>query len=129
MGGIVDLRRAAKVGGILLISLIAMIHLFSSPEHFKHAPWIGWSFLVLVLGAGVSAVGIEQETRWGWWLGILTAGGSFVALVISRTVGLPSFGMAVGKWEPIVIYTLFVEAVFILVLFPLAPKGRDREDR
>ena len=109
-----------------MISLIALIHLVTAPEHFKHAPWIGWSFLVLILGAGVSAVGIEQETRWGWVLGILMAGGSFVALVISRTAGLPSFGMAVGKWEPIVIYTLFVEALFILVLFPLAPRGRDR---
>lgn len=65
MNGALDLNRVARTGGILLISLVGLIHLVTVPEHFKAAPYIGWSFLVLILGAGLAAVGIEQYARWG----------------------------------------------------------------
>jgi hypothetical protein len=59
---------SSRVGGISLIFLVEMIHLITAPDHFKAAPWIGWSFLVLVLGTLVAVVGIAQEmSRDGCW--------------------------------------------------------------
>ena len=118
-----DSLRASRVGGISLIFLVGMIHLVTAPDHFKAAPWIGWSFLVLVLGTLVAAVGIDQGMQWGWLLGALLAAGAFVAFVISRTAGLPGFGEAIGKWEPMGIYSLFVEAFFVLLAL-VGPRGR-----
>lgn len=49
-----------------------------------------------------------------------------MALIISRTAGLPGFGEAIGKWEPMVLYTLFVEVLFLctyLVAMAVGKKG------
>lgn len=86
-----DLSRGSKVGGISLIFLVGMIHLITAQEHLKAAPWIGWAFLVLVLGTLLAVVGIDQGMQWRWSLGVLLAGGAFIAFIVSRTLGLPWF--------------------------------------
>ena len=120
-----DWVMSSRMGGISLIFLVGMIHLVTAPDHFKAAPWIGWSFLVLVLGTLVAVVGIAQGMGWGWLLGALLAGGAFVAFIISRTAGLPGFGEAIGKWEPMGIYSLFVEALFILLAILVGLRERN----
>ena len=118
-----DLARASKLGGILLIGLVGLIHLVEAPDHFADVAYIGWIFLVLVLGTLVAIIGIDQEQRWGWLLGVALSAVSFVAFIISRTLGLPAYGDAVGDWDQMGIYSLFAEAVFI-GLYLFAPTAR-----
>jgi hypothetical protein len=125
-GDSMDLPRVSKLGGMLLIGLVGLIHLVEAPDHFDDVPYIGWIFLVLVLGTLVSIIGIDQEARWGWQLGVVLSGISFVAFIISRTLGLPAYSDAVGDWDQMGIFALFVEALFI-ALYIITPTGRNQQ--
>jgi hypothetical protein len=47
----------------------------------------------------------------------LVAGGALVMYVVSRSVGLPGFEHAVGRWSgPLGILSLVVEALFIIII-------------
>ena len=98
--------------GIALIVIVGVIHLLETPEYFEAATYLGILFLANFVGALVAAVGIYQGRGWGWVLGILVAGGAFVAYIISRTVGLPGLGEA-EFFEPGGIVSLIVEALFV----------------
>ena len=75
-------------------------------------------FVVNFIGALVSAVGIYWDALWGWLVGALVAGGALVMYVVSRSVGLPGFEHAVGRWfGPLAIISFIVEALFVALLF------------
>jgi hypothetical protein len=105
--------------GILLIALEGLIHLLDAPGSFDDATYKGLLFVAVVIGAMVAAMGIYQGQRWGWSLGVLTAGSALVGYVISRTIGLP--GLPVDEWlEPLGVLSLLVEGLFVglyLVVF------------
>ncbi|HEX2097616.1 MAG TPA: hypothetical protein VHF46_00975 [Rubrobacteraceae bacterium] len=74
-------------------------------------------FVVNFIGALVAAVGIYRDALWGWLLGALVAGGALVMYVVSRSVGLPGYEHAVGRWTgPLGLISLVVEALFMAVL-------------
>ena len=99
--------------GITLIAITGLIHLLGTPEYFEKAAYVGVLFVLNVIGAAVSAYGIYRHERWGWLLGILVAGGAFVAFIISRTVGLPAFDE--HEWEAAGLFSLVVEAAYVVV--------------
>ena len=79
---------------------------------------MGVGFVANFIGALVAAVGIYRDAMWGWVLGALVAGGALVMYVVSRSVGLPGFEHAVGRWSgPLGILSVVVEALFLAVFF------------
>ena len=110
------MRRILIAAAILLIIAVGLVHLYGTPPHLRVAPYIGVGFVVNFIGALVAAVGIYRDALWGWLLGALVAGGALVMYVISRSVGLPGFEQAVGRWfGPLGVPSLIVEALFMAV--------------
>ncbi len=108
--------RILKPAAIVLIVVVGLIHLIGAPPHYRWAPYLGVGFVVNFIGALVAAVGIYRDALWGWLLGALVAGGALVMYVVSRSVGLPGYEHAVGRWTgPLGIVSLVVEALFIAV--------------
>jgi hypothetical protein len=109
--------------GIGLIAASGIIHLVETPEYLEEVRYIGILFAVSVVGALVAAVGIGRGERWGWVLGAVVAGGSIVAYLLSRTVGLPGFRE--NSWEefaePLGLLSLLVEGLFIVVAAMVLP--------
>jgi hypothetical protein len=110
-----NLPRVTRLAGILLILLVGLIHLYKFPEHFEAAAYVGVLFLANLAGSLVAAVGIYRGAHgWGWLLGAVIAGGAFVAYLASRTLGLPGFEEAVGKWgTPWGTFSLMIESLFL----------------
>ena len=105
-----------KLAALLLIVVVALIHLIGAPQHYRVAPYIGVGFVANFIGGLVAAVGIYRDALWGWLLGALVAGGALVMYLASRSVGLPGFEHAVGRWSgPLGILSLVVEALFIAI--------------
>src|SRR5919205_4584572 len=105
-----------KLTAIVLIIAVGLAHLRGAPPHYRFAPYIGIVFVVNFVGALVAAVGIYRDALWGWLLGVLVAGGALVMYVVSRSVGLPGYEHAVGRWfGPLGVVSLVVEALFIAV--------------
>jgi hypothetical protein len=99
--------------GIALILVVGLIHLINSPEDLEEGSYTGVLYLANFLGALAAAVGIYRGKGWGWVLGLLIAGGAFVAYVVSRTVGLPGLGVEEEWLEPLGVLSLVVEALFV----------------
>jgi hypothetical protein len=109
-------RRILKPAAILLIVAVGLIHLIGAPQHYKAAPYVGVGFVVNFIGALVAAVGLYRDVLWGWLLGVIVAGGALVMYVVSRSVGLPGFEHAVGRWSgPLGVLSVVVEALFITI--------------
>jgi len=93
-------QRILKLVAILLIVVVGLIHLIGAPHPYVGLrPYIGVGFVANFIGALVAAVGIYRDALWGWLLGALVAGGALVMYVVSRSVGLPGFEHAVGRWS------------------------------
>lgn len=111
----VSTARNVKRAGIILIAVVGLIHLIEAPEYYETAAYVGSLFLANGIGATISAYGIYRGASWGWALGVLVAGGAFVAYILSRTVGLPgATGLAQESFfEPLGLVSLSVEALFV----------------
>jgi hypothetical protein len=116
-----------KLAAIVLIVVVGLVHLRGAPPHYRVAPYIGVGFVANFIGALVAAVGLYRDALWGWLLGALVAGGALVMYVVSRSVGLPGYEQAVGRWfGPLGVLSLVVEALFIAVfLLWLLPARRE----
>ena len=109
-------RRILKVAGILLIVAVGLVHLRGAPPHYRFAPYLGVGFAANFIGALVAAVGLYRDALWGWLLGALVSGGALVMYVVSRSIGLPGYEHAVGRWlGPLGVMSVVVEVLFIAV--------------
>jgi len=81
--------RGWTVGGVLLLALVLYIHLALFFRVHRFDPFLGWLFLLDVLGALGTAIGIAMNRRWAWGLGILPAGGAAVVRLMMDFI--PSF--------------------------------------
>lgn len=117
MMGSVETTNLRTWAGIGLIAASGVIHLVETPEYFQEMPYIGVLFGLSVAGALLAAFGIARRERWGWLLGVVVAGGSFIAYLLSRTIGLPGFRE--NSWEefaePLGLLSLLVEGLFLVV--------------
>jgi hypothetical protein len=123
-GGLQDLGKL-RIAGVVLISLVGLIHLLVTPEYFEFAAYLGLLMIANFAGSMISAVGIYQERVWGWWLGTVMAAGAFLAYIESRTFGLPRL----PSWEPFTeppgLLSLPLEAAFLgLAVYVLGRKRR-----
>src|SRR5215212_8145837 len=119
-------RSTLRLAAIGLIVVVGLTHLIGAPPHYRVAPYIGVGFVANFIGALVAAVGIYRDALWGWLLGAIVAGGALVMYVVSRSIGLPGFEHAVGRWSgPLGVLSLVVEALFLAVflLWLIARRG------
>lgn len=119
-----EVSRNLRWAAVALISLVGLIHLVEAPEYFveQGALW-GPAFLANAAGSAVAAVGISRGVKsWGWTLGALIAGVTFVGYLISRSVGLPGLS-GVTFLEPIGLASLLTAGIF-LALYVKASTAR-----
>lgn len=113
-----------RIAGAVLIGLTGLIHLLVTPEYYGFAAYLGLLMLANFAGSMVSAVGIYQGREWGWWMGVVLAGGAFLAYIESRTLGLPGL----PSWEPFAeppgLLSLVVEAIFVGLAVRVLAWGR-----
>jgi hypothetical protein len=111
--------------GIVLIALTGLLHMVETPEYMEEQRYIGVLFVVSVVGSAMALYGIWRDQMWGWMLGMVVAGGAFVAYILSRTVGLPRFRE--NSWssflEPTGLASLLVEGAFVLIAARLLMSG------
>ena len=102
---------------IVAIIGTGLIHLVEARDSFGEAAYKGILFVANGVGALVAAIGIYRNERLlGWTLGLLVAGGAFLAYVASRTVGLPGLPAEPDAWlEPMGVASLVCEGLFIIV--------------
>ena len=85
--------------GAYLISFVGLLHLLLTGEHLAHAAYLGVLFFLNAAASTAAAIGLARTgARWAWLLGAAVAGGSLVALLYSRVVGLPGYPDGVGQW-------------------------------
>ena len=110
---------------IVAIIGTGLIHAVEAPDSFGEATYKGVLFVANGIGALVAAIGIYRNQRlWGWTLGLLVAGGAFLAYVASRTVGLPGLAAEPDAWlEPMGVASLVCEGLFI-VIFLMTRRAR-----
>jgi len=125
-GGLQDLGKL-RIAGVVLISLVGLIHLLVTPEYYGFAAYLGLLMIANFAGSMVSAVGIYRGRVWGWWLGVVLAGGAFLAYIESRTLGLPGL----PSWEPFTeppgLLSLAVEAIFVGLAVRVLARDRRRD--
>ena len=113
--------------GAYFISFVGLLHLLLSGEHFGYAVYLGLLFLANFIAAAVAALGILwTESRWAWLLGVLVAGGAFVAFLGSRVFGMPGFSEAEGQWFNFGGWMALSFEFAFLVAVPLALTRRGR---
>jgi len=120
MGTIRTVSKRVKTLGIVLIVIVGLLnfhlpHFFlESTTYFSYETYLlEFVFLVNLLGAVVAAVGIYRNLRWGWLLGIVIVGVSFVLYLAQETVGLP--GLPKMWWEPSRIVSLIIGVLFVVL--------------
>src|SRR5690349_7095945 len=102
--------------GVALITATGLIHVYDAADSFEDATYKGLLFLANGVAAVIAAIGISNGERgWGWYLGLIVAGGAFIGYIISRTIGLPGIPAEPDAWlEPLGVVSLIAEALFVL---------------
>jgi hypothetical protein len=106
-----------KSAGIISLLAIIYIHFLDLPGKLAETPYLGYGYIVLMLGSALAAgLLLFKRERQGWLLGGVLALGAIVVYAINRTVGLPMAMEDIGNWtEPLGLYSLIAEAVMLMV--------------
>ena len=91
-------------------------HLPVTGEHLEEAPYIGALFVLLEVASVVLALALIRRPSRAVLLSISAVGAlAVLALVISRTIGLPLIGDDVGNWtEPLALVSAASESLMVL---------------
>jgi hypothetical protein len=106
-------RDLLRLVGFLAAFGSALIHLVIAPEHMAEAAYVGVLFVVggVLLGCAAGSI-LASDFRPAWNLGAALCAGMVVALVLSRTTGLPG-GYREGWDEPEAVVSLALELLFL----------------
>jgi hypothetical protein len=97
---------------IALLVITAAAHLYLAPEHLEEIPYVGALFILGGAGSLLAAAWLLlRDTPLAWAAGGTLCVGMLLALVLSRTTGLPDFKE--DGLEPLAIVCLIDEATFI----------------
>ena len=115
-----------RVGLALSLAISAFSHAYLYIHGYQHIPTIGTAFLVQAsVSFSLALLVVAGGPWWLEWSVAAMAGGSLVAFILSRTVGL--FGFTEHGWDPSPHAALTVIAeVFCVLLWAAAFVGRRR---
>ena len=104
-----------RLGLAACLAVSAFSHAYLYLHGYQHIPMIGTSFLIQASVSFSLALLVAAGGPW-WveWSAAAMAGGSLVAFILSRTVGL--FGFTERGWEPAPHAALTVVAEALCVL-------------
>lgn len=104
----------APIAAACLVTAAA--HIPVTGEHLEEAPYIGILFIVLEIAAVALAVPLLRRPPRAVLLAIALVGAlAVLALVISRTIGLPLIGDDIGNWtEPLAVVSVVAESVMVV---------------
>jgi len=104
-----------RIGMAASLVVSAVIHAYLYIHGYQHIPTIGTAFLIQASVCFALALLIVVGGPW-WlsWAGAAVAGGSLVAFVLSRTIGL--FGFSERGWDPSPHAAISVAAEVLTVL-------------
>jgi drug/metabolite transporter (DMT)-like permease len=90
---------ATRIGIAAAVAVSGISHAYLYIHGYQHIPMIGTAFLVQAsVSFAVAALILLGGPAWLRWAAAMLAGGSLVAFVLSRTVGL--FGFTEQGWQP-----------------------------
>lgn len=104
-----------------LTALCALVaggsHIPLISEHLREAPYIGWSFIVLVAASVFIAIAVLRTDKPTIWIAVgLVYAVALLVYLLSRTVGLPQIPDDVGNWtEPESYPALISEALAVFI--------------
>lgn len=101
----------ARLLGAGLLVAIGLIHLILAPQYYPAAAYVGVLFYATCAAAWLAAAAIAVGVRGAWLVGGLLAAGSFAALFLASTVGLPGFSESLGA--PWAVLSLVLEGLFV----------------
>ena len=105
------------------LAVSAAIHAYLYVHGYQHIPTIGTAFLFQAsVCFALALLIVVGAPAWLRWAGAAVAGGSLVAFVLSRTVGL--FGFSERGWDPSPYAAISVAAEVLTVLLCAAPLVR-----
>jgi len=88
-----------RVGLAASLVVSAASHSYLYVHGYQHIPRIGFAFLIQAsVSFAVALLIVVGGPGWLRWAAAAVAGGSLVAFVLSRTIGL--FGFAERGWDP-----------------------------
>lgn len=88
-----------KIGIAAAVAVSGISHAYLYIHGYQHIPMIGTAFLVQAsVSFALAALIVLGGPAWLRWAAAMLAGGSLVAFVLSRTVGL--FGFSEQGWQP-----------------------------
>ena len=88
-----------RLGLAASLAVSAVSHAYLYIHGYQHIPTIGTSFLVQAsVSFALAVLILAGGPGWLRWGAAAVAGGSLVAFILSRTVGL--FGFAERGWDP-----------------------------
>lgn len=106
----------ARITGAALMLGVAYIHLLDLPGKMAEVPYLGYMYILLMVGSLLSAGLLFFRPRIGWSLGGALVLGSIIAFCLNRTVGLPYALEDIGNWgEPLGVASLVVEGMMVLL--------------
>ena len=101
-----------RLVGAALLATTGLVHLKLTPAHLDEMPYIGVLFLLGGASSLIVAAWLAiREQPLAWAAGAALAGGMLLALVLSRTTGLPSFKEQ--GLEPAAVVCLIDEVAFL----------------
>ena len=104
--------------GVLGLAAVIAIHALDLPGKLSEVPYLGYAYMVLMVGSALAALLILQNVRRGWQLGAALALGAVVAYALDRTVGLPLALGDIGNWgEPLGVASLIAEGVVVAAAY------------
>ena len=119
------ISRSLVLVAVVALVASALVHFVETPAALSEATYKGVLFIANGLAALVAAVNIVRgKWSWGWFLGLLVAGGAIVGYVASRTIGLPGIPAEPDAWlEPMGVASVLAEGIF-LICFLVAYRSR-----
>jgi hypothetical protein len=99
---------------IALLLVTAAAHLYLAPEHLDEMPYIGVLFILGGAGSLLASLWLLlRDTPLAWAAGGTLCAGMLLALILSRTTGLPDFKE--HGLEPLGAVCLIDEAAFLVL--------------
>jgi hypothetical protein len=109
------MRFLLRIGLAVSLAVSAVSHAYLYVHGYQHIPMIGTAFLVQAsVSLSLALLIVVGGPWWIEWAAAAMAGGSLVAFVLSRTVGL--FGFIERGWDPSPHAALTVVAEALCVL-------------